>query len=216
MLNRQNPTRFIIAVPFTSQFAKKMVVSERKDIDRLQHTLVIGGDSLRAVTKERVWNEKYRLHTHVYYHAMQAAKFREELYAHVTILKEQAESDPQASLQDESSKKYLIIRKSENTSSGYTVNIREDVVEKELETTGWLVVLSNDISDAKQALSIYCQKDVVEKGFLRLETQLDLGRLRVHRNDTMQNKVFIGYRIHPHVSPTQSDAGSRPVQKDDH
>ena len=96
-------------------------------------------------------------------------------------------------MKDETSTKYLIIRKSENTSSGYTVNIREDVVAKELETAGWLIILSNDVSDAKEALSIYRQKDVVEKGFLRLKTQLDLGRLRVHRDDSMQNKVFIGF-----------------------
>ncbi|MCK9907120.1 hypothetical protein MXD63_44895, partial [Frankia sp. Cpl3] len=88
------------AIPFTSQFAKKMVVSERKDIDCLQHTLVIGDDSLRAVTKERAWNEKQRLHTHVYYHAMKALKLREELYAHVTVLKDRAEADPKAALQD--------------------------------------------------------------------------------------------------------------------
>lgn len=193
MLNRTEPIRFIIAVPFTSQFAKRTVVSERKDIDHLQNTLVVGEDSMRAVTKERAWNEKHRLHTHVYYHAIKALKLREELYAHVTVLKERAEANPKTSLDDESSKRYLMIRKSSNTPSGYTVNIREDVVAKELETAGWLVVLSNDVADAKEALSIYRQKDVVEKGFLRLKTNLDLGRLRVHRDDSMQNKVFIGF-----------------------
>lgn len=40
---------------------------------------------------------------------------------------------------------------------------------------------------------IYRQKDVVEKGFLLLKANLDLGRLRVHRDDSMQNKVFIGF-----------------------
>ena len=33
----------------------------------------------------------------------------------------------------------------------------------------------------------------MEKGFLRLKANLDLGRLRVHRDDSMQNKVFIGF-----------------------
>ena len=120
-------------------------------------------------------------------------KLWEELYAHVTVLKDRAEADPKSAMEDEPSRKYLIIRKSDNTSSGYTVNIREDVVAKELETAGWLVVVSNDVTDAKEALSIYRQKDVVEKGFLRLKTNLDLGRLRVHRDDRMQNKVFIGF-----------------------
>ena len=169
------------------------MASERKDIDSLQHTLVIGEDSLRAVTKERAWNEEHHLHTHVYYHAMKALKLREELYAYVTVLKDRAEADPESALEDESSKKYLVIRKSSHIPSGYTVNLREDVVAKELETAGWLVVVSNDVTDAKEALFIYRQKDVVEKGFLRLKTNLDLGRLRVHRDDSMQNKVFIGF-----------------------
>jgi len=51
-------------------------------------------------------------------------------------LKDQVETDPKAALKDESSQKYLIVRKSENTSSGYTVNIREEVVAKELENAG--------------------------------------------------------------------------------
>lgn len=193
MLTRDPSIRFVMAVPFTSQFARKMVASERKDIDRLEHTLVLGEDSLRAVTKERVWNEKHRLHTHVYYHAIKAMKLREELYAHVTMLKDRAEANPQSTLEDESSRKYLMIRKSAHSASGYTVNIREEVVAKELDTAGWLIVLSNDVTDAKEALSIYRQKDVVEKGFLRLKANLDLGRLRVHRDDSMQNKVFIGF-----------------------
>jgi len=52
---------------------------------------------------------------------------------------------------------------------------------------------SNDIADAKEAIAIYREKDVVEKGFLRLKNSLDIGRLRVHRADSMQNKVFIGF-----------------------
>ena len=118
---------------------------------------------------------------------------REELYAHVIVLKARVEADPTAALKEESSTKYQIIRKSKNNSSSYTVNSREEVVTKELETAGWLVILSNDVSDAKEALSIYRLKDVVEKEFLRLKTQLNLGRLRVQRDDSMQNKVFIGF-----------------------
>jgi transposase len=55
--------------------------------------------------------------------------------------------------------------------------------------------LSNDEVRAKEALRIYRAKDVVEKGFLRLKVDLDLdlGRLRVHCQERMQNKVFIGF-----------------------
>ena len=57
MLNRAEPTRFIIAMPFTFKFAQGIVDSERKDIDCLDKTLVVGEQSLRAVTKKRAWNK---------------------------------------------------------------------------------------------------------------------------------------------------------------
>ena len=74
MLNGPEPTRFVIAMPFTSKFAQKMVESERKDIDCLDKTLVIGEQSLRAVTKKRAWGKECQLYTHVYYDAIKGAK----------------------------------------------------------------------------------------------------------------------------------------------
>ena len=100
---------------------------------------------------------------------------------------------PEKYADDASFAKYLIIRRSEKEGSGYTVNLREDVVEAELETAGWMVVISNSVTDAKEAIKIYREKDIVEKGFQRLKNSLDLGRLRVHSETSMQNKVFIGF-----------------------
>ena len=77
--------------------------------------------------------------------------------------------------------------------SGYTVNIRYDVLEGELTTSGWLVCVSNHIDSAEKAIALYRTKDVVEKGFARLKNCLDLARLRVHSDNAMQNKIFIGF-----------------------
>jgi len=177
----------------TSNFAKKQVEGERKDIDSLQNTIVSGGDSIRGVTKLRSWNKDHKVHTHIYFNAIKTTKLRENLYAHVTLLKERAEANPVACLHDDDYGKYLLIRNSEKSPSGYTISIKEDAIKKELETAGWMILISNDVTDAKEAIRIYREKDVVEKGFLRLKNSLDLGRLRVHREDTMQNKIFVGF-----------------------
>jgi len=184
---------FIIAVPFTSNFAKDLVKSERKDIDTLNNTIVYGKESLRAVTKHRRWNQNHKVYVHVYYNARKAQGVREDLYTHVALLRERAIDQPEKCIDDPSYTKYLIIRRSEKESIGYTVNLREDVVEAELETSGWMVIASNFITDAKEAIKIYREKDIVEKGFQRLKNSLDLGRLRVHSETAMQNKVFIGF-----------------------
>ena len=193
MLSEQQHVDFIIAVPFTNKFAKSLVKSESKDIDTLHNTIVHGKESLRAITKLRRWNNDHKVYAHVYYNARKVQGIREDVYAHVAILREQAMEHPEQFVNNSAYTKYLIIRRSEKENTGYTVNLREDVVAAELETAGWLIVISNCVTNAKEAIKIYREKDIVEKGFMRLKNSLDLGRLRVHSEKSMQNKVFIGF-----------------------
>ena len=109
------------------------------------------------------------------------------------MLKKEAEKDPKNNKYLKDYAHYLNIRKSDKNKLGYTVNIRDDVVEKELANAGWLVLASNDVDNAERAISIYRIKDVVEKGFHRLKNCMDLGRLRVHKGERMQSKLFIGF-----------------------
>lgn len=187
------PVKFLIAVPFTSSFAKKQIDSERKDIDCAENTLLVGGCSMRAVTKERSFSKDHKVYTHIYYNAKKASGIREDLYAHVALLKEEAVENPEKVIHDEAYRKYLTIRRSEKQETGYTITIRGDVIEQALKTAGWMVLISNDVFDAKKAISIYRDKDVVEKGFQRLKNNIDLGRLRVHSDNAMQGKLFVGF-----------------------
>jgi transposase len=187
------PVKFLISVPFTAAFAEKQVESERKDIDSIENTILINGSSLRAVTKERMWDKDHMLYTHIYYNAKKAQGIREDLYATVALLRQKAIANPEKCLDDEECQKYLIIRKSEKQSNGYTISIRTDVIEQSLQTAGWVVLISNVISDAQKAMGIYRDKDVVEKGFLRMKNSIDLGRLRVHSDNAAQGKLFVGF-----------------------
>ena len=190
MLSGQRHIDFIIAIPFTCKFAKDLVKSERKGIDTLSKTIVNGKESLRATTKLLTWNNDHKVYTHVYYNARKAQGIREDLYMHVATLREKATEEPEKYLGNPDYKKYLNITKTEK---GFKIKLREDVVEAELETAGWLVVISNCVKDTKEAIKIYREKDVVEKGFLRLKYSLDIGRIRMHSENSMQNKVFVGF-----------------------
>ena len=166
--------------------------SESKSIDCVENTLVLGSDSIRAVTRIRSWNQEHKVFVHVNYNVLKAMKTREELYAHVTLLKERAQADPVGALQQDESKKYLRIRHSKKA-SGFTVSIKKDTIDKELRHAPWMVLISNDISGARDALLIYREKDVVEKGFLKFKNSLDLSRLRCNQENSMQNKTFVGF-----------------------
>jgi len=193
LLSVERERKFIIAVPFTSGFAKRQVDGERKDIDTVHNTIRIGGETLRAVTKERAWGNGIKLYTHIYFAPGKALCRREDIFGRVSMLRDEATENPEKCVNSKEHTKYLNIRRSEKEPSGYTVSVREETAYAALGTQGWLVIISNNVQCAKEAISIYRAKDVVEKGFLRLKNDLDLGRLRVHHQDRMQNKVFIGF-----------------------
>jgi len=185
--------RFLMSVPFTSKFAKSQVESERKDIDVISNVVLTSGSPIRGIHKLRAWDGEIKLHTHVFFNPEKAVRDRNELFGYVTSLARQACIDPfNAKLLPEY-KRYLTIRKSQQAESGVTVSIREDVIEMELETVGWFVLLSNHVENAQTAHDVYRMKDVVEKGFLKYKNNLGLERLRVHGDIRMQNKVFVAF-----------------------
>lgn len=185
--------RFLISVPFTSKFAKKQVESEHKDIDKIDNVVLTNGSPIRGIHKLRTWSANVKLHTHVFLNPEKALKDRNELFGYVALLMRQAKMDPNNEKLAAEYKKYLNVRKSQQTNSGVTVSIREDVIAKELETAGWFVLLSNHIEDAQTAHDVYRMKDVVEKSFLKYKNNLGLDRLRVHNDERMLNKLFVAF-----------------------
>ena len=185
--------QFLLALPLTLAFTKKQIDSERKDIDRFANTIVNGAETLRGVTRKRSWNKDEELYVHVYYNDVRATATKNNLYGRVRQLVEEAQKDPHNGKLQEQFDRYLIIRKSEKQDSGYSINVREDVLAEELAHAGWLVLVSNYTADAGEAIRIYRDKDVVEKGFHRIKHSLGLDRLRVHSQQAMESKVFIGF-----------------------
>lgn len=193
MLSDKGGVRFLAALPFTMNFAVAQAHGEKKDIDTVENTINVGGDAIRGITKYRAWSTEHKVYTHIFLNAELAYRKRNALYGRVAALKQLARESPDDRKHADEFEKYLCIRKSERGESKCTVSVRQDVIEKELALAGWMVAVSNFITDAEDAIKAYRAKDVVEKGFLRLKNCLDLARLRVHGDNSMQNKVFIGF-----------------------
>jgi hypothetical protein len=208
MLLSTPQVRFLVALPLTMTFTKRQIDAERTDIARFATTIVTGSETIHGVTKERSWMGGRRVMVHVYYNEVKATAVRNRLYGRVRQLVEAAENDPEDGKLQDQFKRYLIIRKSSSDPRGYTITVREDVIAEELAYAGWLVLVSNHIDNAAEAIRIYRDKDVVEKGFLRLKHSLGLDRLRVHSQEAMESKVFIGFLaliLSSHVHRVMSD-----------
>ncbi|MBR6305352.1 MAG: hypothetical protein IKR38_01045, partial [Bacteroidales bacterium] len=50
--------------------------------------------------------------------------------------------------------------------------------------------------DPSQALTVYRQKDAVEKGFDDLKNDLDMKRLRIHSEAAMDGRIFLQFLAH--------------------
>jgi transposase len=166
---------------------------EREGIDTPENTLPVNKG---AVSRQIAWTNKGEpdsdatVTAHVYFNALKAAARKDELYAHVSALMRMAKEELGNKKLEEEIKKYLVVRK---TRTGTAYKINHQVLEKELAHSGWLVLITNRIKDGEQALECYRAKDVVEKGFLKLKNAIDLNRIRVHSQESMQNKVFVGF-----------------------
>jgi len=76
---------------------------------------------------------------------------------------------------------------------GQKVAIKEDVVSKAKKNFGYFALIGNDVMDAGKALSLYRNKDVVEKAFDNVKDRLDMRRLNVSSELSLDGKLFIEF-----------------------
>ena len=190
MLSEKYKVRFVTALSFAMGFAKEQVKRERETIDCAENTILIGDDVLRGTTSIQAWNEEHDIYVHACYCPEAATAARNHAFAKVNELTAKVNEKPEEYRKAADVKKYLTVRKS---GAGYSTKIKNEILENELLSKGWLILISNHVDNAQDALKIYRAKDVVEKGFLRMKSCLDLARLRVHSDEAMQNKIFVGF-----------------------
>jgi transposase len=170
--------KFLMAVPFTSAFARKLIVKEKETIDSFSNFINTNDPEIpiRGIHKIiSIGQKKKKINAHIFYNPTKALKEREKLYQFITDLKSQAEEDPNNKKAKIDYEKYLIIEKIKGKKRAL-VTIKEDVLADELETTGWLVLVSNIIDDPQIAIDRYRTKDVVEKSFWKYKHSLNLDR----------------------------------------
>lgn len=181
--------RFLISVSFTNVFARKLIENERKNIDSLENVIITSGEPVRGVHRDFVWEDR-KLHVHMFFDPEKALRDRNELFTLITKLKNIVTTGIEYEQYKTEIERYLIVEKSEN---GCYIQVRDEVVAKTLETSGWFVLISNHIDNPQQAFDAYRMKDVVEKSFWKYKNNLGLDRLRVHSDERAENKSFVAF-----------------------
>jgi transposase len=191
--NKENSHyQFILPVSFTSRFAKDRVAQERDSIDNIENVILTGSQPIRGVHRLLKWGNT-EVHTHVFFNPEKALKERNELYGELTRLKVNAMNNPDNKNLQKEFMRYLTIDRAEKPIETVSVSIRKDIMEQELNTTGWFVLISNQIEDTQTAYDLYRAKDVVEKSFFQYKNNLGLNRFHVHSDERVLNKTFAAF-----------------------
>lgn len=193
--------QFMVPLPFSLKWAQSCCGAERDTLVNVRTVLQTGSDLVYGVTRKRTWGDQ-ELYTHIYYNEVKATLAKNRLYGYVASLRDAAIQDPaQPTLQAEF-RHYLIIHRSARRDGPTTVKIRQEVLDEELMHAGWLILISNSVTDAAEALHLYRTKDVVEKSFLRTKQSLGIKRVRVHSQKAMEGEmlvVFLALILNSHL-----------------
>ena len=76
---------------------------------------------------------------------------------------------------------------------GTKIIAKEEALAEAKRNYGYFALLSNEIKDAVEALEIYRNKDLVEKAFDNLKERLNLRRVAVSSEQSLDGKLFVQF-----------------------
>lgn len=171
----------------------------------------IGSDVFYVQTRLYKWgNPGKRSYVHVYYNDRAAAEDREHFHEKLLAYKAELESGRLVKAHQSQYDRYFIVK--HTPVRGRQVKFRTEAVEAYRNRyAGCFVLFTNTIKDPVTALEIYRNKDVVENCFDDLKNQLDLKRLRVHRSDTMDGRLFLQFLALIYISAIRQKINNAPT-----
>lgn len=136
-------------------------------------------------------NEKRRIYIHLYYNIDRAAEDQKNFDRKLMMLRNELISGKRKPEHEKLYRKYFIV--SSTPVRGVKVQVHNDAVKKAKRYYGFFALISNEKMDSMTALSLYRNKDVVEKAFGNLKERLNLRRTLVSSEQSLNGKLFVEF-----------------------
>jgi transposase len=140
------------------------------------------GDTLKA---------DRRMYLHLYYSPDRALEDEKAFNSRLVNLQRELESGQRHPDHEKQYAKYFEVRST--PVRGTKVMANEDAITEAKRNYGYFAMMSNEIKDPVEALSIYRNKDLVEKAFENLKDRLNLRRLAVSSEQSLDGKLFVQF-----------------------
>ncbi len=132
-----------------------------------------------------------RMYLHLYYSPERALEDEKSLNTLLSTLQEELENDHWSPEHEKQYTKYFEVKST--PVRGIKAFVKEEVIAEAKKNYGYFALLSNDVKDAIGALEIYRNKDLVEKTFGNLKERLNLRRLAVSSELSLDGKLFVEF-----------------------
>lgn len=135
--------------------------------------------------------EKRRVYLHLYYNVDQAAEDQKKFDRKLMRHHQELETDQRVPEHEAFYKKYFTVKSTPKRGRQITVNHQAVVRAKRY--YGYFSLLSNEKMGAIKALEIYRGKDPIEKCFGDIKERMNLRRMLVSSEATLDGKLFVGF-----------------------
>ncbi len=135
--------------------------------------------------------EDRRMYLHLYYSPERALEDEKALTNRLVSLQEELESGNRHPDHEKLYAKYFEVRST--PVRGTKALAKEEALAEAKRNYGYFALLSNEIKDASEALEIYRNKDLVEKAFDNLKERLNLRRVAVSSEQSLDGKLFVQF-----------------------
>lgn len=133
-------------------------------------------------------------YVHMYYSAAKAAgeraRFEEKIQQMQSFLDAHRDEDREFGPAFE---KYFFLHRDKESGMFVYAEPKLQVIRDELELCGYFAIITSEKMNAKQAISLYKNRDASEKLFRSDKSYLGNGALRVASEEAANNKIFIGF-----------------------
>lgn len=140
------------------------------------------GDTLRS---------KKRAYLLLFYNPEKAAKDQADMNEYLTSLHNDLLNGTKKDYRLKDYDKFFEV--TETPKRGRKIKPKEDTMREAAMNYGYFALLSNEIKEPFEALSLYRSKDIVEKGFGNLKERLNFRRLQVSSELSLNGKIFVEF-----------------------
>lgn len=183
---------FILAIKESTMIVKDAIASDGLSLKLDNKWFISDLDVYGKTIKTKIYG--HDVYLHLYYDNIRAQKERNAYLKSVDDLEKtlnkhlENKKDRKEDLKGFDKKFYL---RYDNNGYFTSYKRKEDKINKVTDSLGFFALVSCKKMSAKEALSDYRDRDVVEKMFRSLKTYLDYDSLAVHYDTSVKSKTFI-------------------------